>query len=93
MLLKYWSKYWGPLYVLRSVRMPAKASKKSNEEKQEDNVNNGRPKNAGLPWLVEQKNEVALLFKEGKSIDELSRYFERTKGAITSELTHQGLIE
>ena len=79
--------------VLGAVRMPAKISKKSIEEKQQENINNGKPKNVGLPWPEKQRNEVALLFNEGKSIDELANYFERTKGAITSELTHQGLIE
>ena len=34
--------------VLRSVRMPPRASKKSIEENQEDNMNNGRAKNASL---------------------------------------------
>lgn len=79
--------------VLRSVRMPAKTSKKSIEERQEDNINNGRPKNGVLPWSEKERNEVESLFKQGKTIDELVSYFERTKGAITSELTHQGLIE
>ncbi len=79
--------------VLRSVRMPAKASKKSIEEKQKDNLDAGRPKNAGLPWSMEQKDQVSSLFSQGKNMKELSEYFERTEGAITSELTHQGLIE
>ena len=79
--------------VLRSVRMPAKASRKSIEERQESNIDNGRPKNSGLPWSKEQRNEIASLFKQGKSIEELANCFERTQGAITSELRHQGLIE
>lgn len=79
--------------VLRSVRMPAKASKKTIEEKQKDNLDAGRPRNAGLPWSDEQKTEVSSLFGQGKTIEELSEYFERTHGAIKSELTHQGLIE
>lgn len=79
--------------VLSAVRMPAKATKKSIEEKQKNNIENGRPKNAGLPWPEEQRKEVAILFNQGKSINELSTYFDRTEGAIKSELTHQGLIE
>lgn len=79
--------------VLRAVRIPAKLSRKSLEEKQKDNLDNGRPKNAGLPWNEEQRNEVALLFSQGKTIDELADYLERTNGAIKSELTHQGLID
>ena len=53
----------------------------------------GRPAFFGLPWSEEQRDEVAALFKDGKSIDELSEYFERSAGAIQSELAHQGLIE
>ncbi len=79
--------------VLRSVRMPAKATKKSIEEKQKDNIENGKPRNAGLPWTQDQRNEVASLFDQGNTIEELSSYFERTTGAIKSELTHQGLID
>jgi hypothetical protein len=79
--------------VLRSVRMPAKASKKSIKEKQKENIENGRPKNAGLPWTEEQRKEISSLLIQGKTIVELSEHFERTEGAITSELTHQGLIE
>jgi len=51
------------------------------------------PKNAGLAWTEGLKNELSLLFEDGKTIKELSEYFERTKGAIKSELTHQGLIK
>jgi len=78
--------------VLRSVRLPVKASKKPIKEKQKENIENGKPKNAGLPWTQKQKNKVALLFDQGKTTKELSKYLERTKGAIISELTHQGLI-
>jgi hypothetical protein len=34
--------------VLGAVRIPAKASKKSIEEKQQENIKNGKPKNAEL---------------------------------------------
>jgi len=53
----------------------------------------GKPKNAGLFWTEELKQEAAQLFKQGKSISELSKYFERTEGSICSELRHQGLIK
>ncbi len=79
--------------VLSSVRTPARATKKSIEEKQQENIENGKPKNAGLPWTLEQRKEAADLFHDGKTIEDLSKYFERTLGAIKSELTHQGLIE
>lgn len=74
---------------LKEVRKP----KKTFEQKQQENLDSGRPRNAGLPWTDELKTEVASKFQSGTSVPELSRYFERTKGAIVSELTRQGLIE
>jgi len=77
--------------VLGAVRIPR--VKKSIEERQKDNLENGKPKNVGLQWTDELKEEVASLYSDGKAIDELAEYFERTKGGIRSELKHQGLIE
>jgi hypothetical protein len=70
-----------------------KKSKKSIEEKQQENLKAGRPKNAGLPWTDELKAEVASKFRSGVPVEELSTHFERTRGAILSELAKQGLIE
>ncbi|WP_029655000.1 hypothetical protein [Marinobacter daepoensis] len=67
--------------------------KKTLEQKQAENLENGLPKNAGLPWAEEQKNYVAEQFKSGKSVSVLANEFGRTNGAITSELKKQGLIE
>lgn len=78
--------------VLNHVRVPKKQSKLNIEEKQAQNLANGKPKNAGLPWTEELKNEVASLFHQGKSIKELALHFERTEGAINSELEHQSII-
>ena len=79
--------------VLGSVSVPKKKIKQSMEEKQTQNVASGRPKNAGLPWTEELRERVAIMFKNGTSIDELAEYFERTSGAILSQLMHQGLID
>ena len=79
--------------VLGSVRVPKKRVKQSMEEKQAQNMASGRPRNAGLPWTGELKEEVATMFKNGRSIDELAEYFERTSGAILSQLMHQELID
>lgn len=70
-----------------------KQPKKTFEEKQQDNIKAGRPKNAGLSWDDELKELLASTFQNGASIDELATNFERTKGSIVSELTRQGLIE
>jgi len=78
--------------ILESSK-PVKKPKKTIEEKQQENITNCRPRNAGLPWTDELKIEVSSKFQAGVTIDELSNRFERTKGAIVSELKKQGLIE
>lgn len=78
--------------VLNHVRVPRKQNKLSVEEKQSQNLATGKPRNAGLAWTEELKQEVAALFRQGKSVNELAQYFERSEGAIVSELEHQGII-
>ena len=79
--------------ILGSVDVSKRQSKQSMEDRQAQNVAGGGPRNAGLPWTEELKEEISDMFKAGTSIDELAEYFERTSGAIRSELMHQGLIE
>lgn len=79
--------------ILNYVRIPKRQNKLSAEEKQAQNIATGKPRNAGLAWTEDLKTEVASLFKKGKTIQELANYFERTEGAIVSELTHQGIID
>lgn len=82
--------------VLNELKNPtkkAKLPKKTLEEKQADNIENGLPKNAGLSWTNAEKEDLVEKFKSDVSIDELSEIHGRTKGAITSELKKQGLIE
>ena len=67
--------------------------KKTIEQKQSENIENSLPKNAGLPWTDEQKNDLAAQFSAGESFTNLAEIHGRTKGAITSELRKQGLIE
>ena len=52
-----------------------------------------KPKNTGLPWTKELKEEVAELYAQGQSFKELAEHFQRTPGGIKSELTHQGIIK
>lgn len=77
--------------VLGSIRT-VKKSKQTDEQKQQGNIDDGKPKNAGLPWTKELKAELASKYHDGSSYSELAIYFERTRGAIISELTKQGLI-
>lgn len=78
--------------VLINQKNPRKQTKLSNAERQAKNLESGKPRNAGLAWTEELKTEVAALFKQGKSIKELALHFERTEGAVCSELEHQGVL-
>lgn len=82
--------------ALFAVLNPAKGGKppkKTPDEKQQENVAAGRPRNAGLPWTESLKEELTRQFKGGARLDQLAQNFERTKGAIISELVKQGLVE
>jgi len=74
---------------IKAIKQPSRTP----EQRQNDNVENGRPRNAGLPWTAELRAEAAAKFKQGSSVEELAESFERTSGAITSELVKQGLID
>jgi hypothetical protein len=78
--------------VLNHVKIPKKQTRLLTEEKHAQNIAEGKPRNAGLAWTEELKQEVAELFKQGKTTYELAQHFERTEAAIISELTHQGII-
>ena len=78
--------------VLESIKA-IKPRRKTPEERQQENIKNGRPKNAGLPWTAELRADVAAKFQEGNSVEKLAKDFERTQGAITSELVKQGLVD
>ena len=89
------SPYNDPLVIralfaaLDSIRLPPMTV----EQKQQNNLDQGRPKNFGLPWTREMKEEAARCFGKGSSIDELAANLGRTRGAIVSELVRQGLID
>ena len=77
----------------RSPSPKAKKSARSIEERQQENVRAGRPRNAGLPWNDASRAELASGYRAGTNVDQLSRDFERTRGAVISELVRQGFIE
>lgn len=78
--------------ILDSIKA-IKPPRRTPEQRQNDNLENGRPRNAGLPWTTELRAEAAAKFKQGSSVNELAEIFERSNAAITSELVKQGLIE
>ncbi|MCC5452877.1 hypothetical protein LMJ53_14205 [Rheinheimera sp. UJ51] len=82
--------------ILAELKNPVKkmkSLKKTIEEKQAENIKNGLPKNAGLPWTTDEKEQLVHKYKSEFSIDELSVIHGRTKVAIVAELKKQGLIE
>lgn len=81
------------LETMKGPQIKKPKTKLKIEEKQTENISNGFPKNAGLPWTNEQRQELTDQFSSGKSISQLAEFHERTSGAITSELKKQGLIE
>jgi len=77
--------------ILEFVKQ-AKQPRKSVEEKRRENLQCGRPRNAGLPWTEEDRAIVASQFAVGTTVDELANTLERSRGAIHAELLRQGLV-
>jgi hypothetical protein len=70
----------------------AKKPRKTLEERRQENIECGRPRNAGLPWTEDDRAGVVAQFKRGATIQELARAHDRSCGAIQAELVKQGLV-
>jgi hypothetical protein len=77
---------------IRYLEQSPKRGPKTHGMRQADNLARGRPKNAGLPWTTEMRDDLATAFQSGTSPLELAERFERTRGSILAELQKQGLI-
>jgi hypothetical protein len=77
--------------VHESVRQ-ARKPRMSADEKRQENLDLGRPRNYGLPWTDDARSQVAMGFEDGKTIEELATTLERTQGAIRAELIRRGLL-
>ncbi len=80
------------LFTIHDFVRQAKKPKMTADEKRRQNLDFGRPGNAGLPWSEEDRAAVASGFREGKTISELAASMERSNGAIHAELIGQGLV-
>ncbi len=80
------------LFSILDVAASSKKPMKSVEEKRRENLDFGRPRNAGLPWTDDDRAKTASQFKAGKTIEELADTLERSRGAIHAELIRQGLV-
>lgn len=67
-------------------------SKITKIKKQEKNLKEGKPKNAGMPWTDSLRKKLVSQYQRGVTIAKLSKTFERTQGAIRSELIKQNEI-
>lgn len=74
-----------------NVNHPQSQNKKTSKQP-DDNLKNSKPRNAGRPWTAEMKLQLKSSYKKEITIEQLAEIFERTEGAIRSELEHQGLI-
>ena len=81
------------LFTVHDFVRQAKKPKMSVDEKRQENLDLGRPRNYGLPWTNDTRSQVASGFEDEKAIEELAATLERTQGAIRAELIRQGLLE
>ena len=51
------------------------------------------PPNAGMPWTKNNDARLTELFRNRTSLDELTRLFGRSRGAIISRLKHLRLYQ
>ncbi len=72
------------------------ASKMQQEDKellrQQKNQEDGKAKNSGLKWSLEDKIKLKSMFKKGNTIDQIALKLERTTGAILGELLKSEII-
>ncbi len=80
------------LFKLNELAWPPGRSKLSLDERRQRNIDRQMPRNAGLPWSEQDREEVASGFKNGKTIRELATAFDRSLTAINAELIRQELI-
>ena len=73
-----------------------KISKMQFEDKmlvrQQKNIEDGKAKNSGLKWSLEDKIKAKSMYKKGSTIEQISNKLERTKGSIEAELKKSGVI-
>ena len=80
------------LFALHEFIQQARKPRMSADERRQENLDLGRPRNYGLPWTDDARSQVATRFEEGHSIEELAATLERTQGGIRAELIRQGLL-
>lgn len=80
------------LFKICELGRQTRPPKLSIEERQQRNVELGRPRNAGLPWTGDARARVAAGFRDGDTVQELAAVLERSPSAIVAELLRQDLV-
>ncbi len=70
----------------------ARKPRKTIEERRKDNLEIGRPMNAGLPWTEEDRAIVRSGFQEGTSVKKLAATLGRSSASIVAEVIRQDLL-
>ena len=70
----------------------SKKPRKSPEERRQENLELGRPRNSGLPWTEHDRGLVASGFQEGMTVAKLATMLERSSAAIVAEVIRQDLV-
>ena len=70
----------------------SKKPRKSPEERRQENLELGRPRNSGLPWTEQDRGLVASGFQEGMTVAKLATTLERSSASIVAEVIRQDLV-
>ena len=77
--------------ILEFVKNPTRP-RRSVEERRQENIEVGRPKNSGLPWTEEDRALIKSGFQEGIAVGKLAATLGRSSGAIVAEIIRQDLV-
>ncbi len=80
------------LFFILDVGNSGKKPRMSIEERRQNNLELGRPRNAGLPWTEDDRSLVKSRFLEGTTIEKLAAELERSSAAIVAEIIRQDLV-
>ena len=61
------------------------------EERRAENLERGRPRNAGLPWTDDERALVRSEYLSGMSVEKLAAKLQRSAAAIVAEVIRQDL--
>ncbi len=77
--------------ILEFAKRPTR-QRRSAEERRQENLALGRPRNSGLPWTEEDRSLVESGFQEGMTVEKLAETLGRSSGAIVAEIIRQDLV-